>query len=90
MTLLRSCWERYLKIYEPEGVYEHNSEGNEGTVNETIITTMQLTIWPSGLTLVNPGVGYTNDVEVGISSPTGKDDQESFWAVLRSIPSSRR
>jgi len=76
--------ERYLKIYEPEGVYQHNSEGNEGTVNETIITidatdNSELT----GLTLVNPGVGYTNDVEVGISSPTGKDGS---GVILGSAP----
>lgn len=66
--------ERYLKIYEPQGVYKHNSEGNEGEIKETIITidtvdNSKLT----GLTLTNPGVGYTNDVEIGISSPTGRD-----------------
>lgn len=64
--------ERYLKIYQDEGTYLNNSEGNEGLIEETIIRVgaadnSKLT----GLTLTSPGAGYDNNIEVGIDSPTG-------------------
>ena len=76
--------ERYLKIYEPQGKYKNNSEGNEGEIKETIITIDAVdNSTLTGLSLSSPGAGYTNDVEIGISSPTGRD---AAGVVLGSAP----
>lgn len=64
--------ERYLTIYDNQGEYEFNSEGNEGKIKTTRILfgsspTKQLT----GFTLTNPGAGYTEFAELDIVDDTG-------------------
>ena len=66
--------ERYLEIYEDDGVYERNSEGNEGFVLESVIgITAADNSSLTGLILTDPGAGYTDQLEVDISSTTGSD-----------------